>query len=289
MLVLVYDEHGGFFDHVPPPPAATVSDDLPIATLGVRVPAVVVSPWVRQAGVFGHAAGAGHPRALVFDHTSILKTIVRRFLGAAPPFMGARYAEASDLSAVMLAAPRTPQFRPFIPYTLQFAASGLLLDVQSGDRSPGVPLVQSPRSGAPEQDFCFEDAGEDLVYLRSRLSGLYLTNRFARLAAGGRPGREVRRRAEPAARPAPGAPAVAGHPGGHLGAHRSRPRDRQPGPPRTAPAARRGRPGRLTRRPRPALGRDPRRPYPLEGEQPAAARRGDHAPLSGPAVSRWRR
>ncbi len=175
MLVIVYDEHGGFYDHVPPPRAAKISDDLPIDTYGVRVPAIVVSPWVRQGGVFGHDAGAGHPGALVFDHTSILKSIVRRFLSTAPPFMGARYATASDLSAVMTAEPQTPQFRPFIPYNLQFAASGLWLDVRSADPSPGAPLVQSARNLAAEQDFCFEDAGNGFVYVRSRVSNLYLT------------------------------------------------------------------------------------------------------------------
>ena len=49
MLVITYDEHGGFFDHVAPPAAA---DDLPaMRHYGVRVPAVVVSPWVKPASV----------------------------------------------------------------------------------------------------------------------------------------------------------------------------------------------------------------------------------------------
>jgi phospholipase C len=176
MLVIVYDEHGGFYDHVPPPAAARVSADLPITAYGVRVPAIVVSPWVRQGGVFGHDAGpGGHPSALLFDHTSILKTIVRRFLGAHPPFMGDRFATASDLSAVMLNQPRQPQFRPFIPYTFQFAASNLMLAVPPGNHAPGTALVQSARSGAAEQEFCFEDAGGGFVYLRSRADNLYLT------------------------------------------------------------------------------------------------------------------
>ena len=186
MLVIVYDEHGGFYDHVPPPSAARVSDDLPITTHGLRVPAIVVSPWAGQGTVFGHDAGAaGHPAALIFDHTSILKTIARRFLSTAPPFMGARYAAASDLSSVMLATPRTSQFRPFIPYTLRFNASTLMLDVQSGNPAPGAPLVQSAANGAAEQDFAFEDAGNGFVYLRSRLSNLYVTVREP--AAAGSP------------------------------------------------------------------------------------------------------
>ena len=54
MLIITYDEHGGFYDHVPPPQAVKVSEESPINTYGVRVPAFIISPWVRQGGVFGH-------------------------------------------------------------------------------------------------------------------------------------------------------------------------------------------------------------------------------------------
>src|SRR6266516_963337 len=54
LLLIVYDEHGGFYDHVRPPAAPAVSPDLAIPTLGVRVPALVISPWVDAGSVFGH-------------------------------------------------------------------------------------------------------------------------------------------------------------------------------------------------------------------------------------------
>jgi len=62
LLVIVYDENGGFYDHVPPPPAA---DDEPgmFGRYGVRVPAIVVSPWIEPRT-------ASHT---LFDHTSIIK------------------------------------------------------------------------------------------------------------------------------------------------------------------------------------------------------------------------
>ena len=68
LLVVFYDEHGGFFDHVPPPPA---DDDDPatFGSYGVRVPALIVSPWVEARTVC----------STVFDHTSIIKTILARF------------------------------------------------------------------------------------------------------------------------------------------------------------------------------------------------------------------
>ena len=50
LLVVVYDEHGGFFDHVPPP-AADDDDPAAFGSYGVRVPALIVSPWVEPRTV----------------------------------------------------------------------------------------------------------------------------------------------------------------------------------------------------------------------------------------------
>src|SRR5439155_1455838 len=44
MLVVTYDEHGGFYDHIPPP--AANDDNADFRRHGVRVPAFVISPWV---------------------------------------------------------------------------------------------------------------------------------------------------------------------------------------------------------------------------------------------------
>ena len=65
LLVIVYDEHGGFYDHVPPP---AVHDDSGYTTLGVRVPALIVGPRVKQ--FVCHET---------FDHTTLIKTILTRF------------------------------------------------------------------------------------------------------------------------------------------------------------------------------------------------------------------
>lgn len=82
MLLIVYDEHGGFFDHVSPPVDAveyegkvarvpcpdgktSASPPFDFRRLGVRVPAIVVSPWV--------AKGRVHHQ--VFDHASIPATV----------------------------------------------------------------------------------------------------------------------------------------------------------------------------------------------------------------------
>lgn len=78
VLVVTYDEWGGFFDHVPPPRAAAPNQVDPDivggkALLGIRVPTIVASPW--------STSHKNHPRVVsqVFDHTSILKLIEWRF------------------------------------------------------------------------------------------------------------------------------------------------------------------------------------------------------------------
>ena len=66
LLIVVYDEHGGFFDHAVPPPAVPpggpVHEHFRFDRAGVRVPAILISPHVDQG--FDPTP---------FDHTSILK------------------------------------------------------------------------------------------------------------------------------------------------------------------------------------------------------------------------
>jgi phospholipase C len=84
-LLVVYDEHGGIFDHVPPPacPKDTFHSSqvdpgtgLPFQfdRLGVRVPAILISPWIKGGTVVDR----------VFDHASIPATITKFFLGKYP-------------------------------------------------------------------------------------------------------------------------------------------------------------------------------------------------------------
>jgi phospholipase C len=98
LLVVLYDEHGGFFDHVPP--AAAVPPDgntkeFSFAEYGVRVPAVLISPWLK--------AGVAHE---VFDHTSLLKYVSDKWgLGS----LGERVAAAKSFAPYIgtgLSAPR---------------------------------------------------------------------------------------------------------------------------------------------------------------------------------------
>ena len=87
VLLVVYDEHGGIYDHVPPPNCSPNAPDgfvasandtgtgMPFAfdRLGVRVPAILISPWVPKGLVVN---------GRVFEHASIPATVTKHFLGS---------------------------------------------------------------------------------------------------------------------------------------------------------------------------------------------------------------
>jgi phospholipase C len=86
LLIVLYDEHGGFFDHVVPP--ATVPPDehtqhFAFDRLGFRVPAILVSPMLD--------AGVMHT---VCDHTSLLRMAAEKWPGVTP--LGRRAQQAKD-------------------------------------------------------------------------------------------------------------------------------------------------------------------------------------------------
>jgi phospholipase C len=98
LLVITYDEHGGFYDHVPPP-AAVDDDPEKFGRLGVRVPALLVSPLVERGSTSSTVLG----RDFHFDHTSIVKTILTRFCArdGQIPAMTARVAAANHLGHLL--------------------------------------------------------------------------------------------------------------------------------------------------------------------------------------------
>ncbi|HET7545334.1 MAG TPA: alkaline phosphatase family protein [Polyangiaceae bacterium] len=73
LLIVNYDEWGGFFDHVPPPTAPIPDTDRAAGNedgrLGFRTPALLIGPW----------AAAGAVSHIQFDHTSVLKLIEWRW------------------------------------------------------------------------------------------------------------------------------------------------------------------------------------------------------------------
>jgi phospholipase C len=106
LLVITYDEHGGTYDHYPPPGHATPPDGVGAPgqfgfrfnRFGVRVPAVLVSPYI-EAGTVCRPAGRTPFDRTPFDHTSIIAT-VRNCLGLFGT-LTARDKAAPDLSCAL--------------------------------------------------------------------------------------------------------------------------------------------------------------------------------------------
>jgi len=114
VMIVDYDEHGGFFDHVSPPairtdPPTGASYTRSFETLGVRTPGFVISPFAKPSAVFNG----------VLDHTSVLKFIAQVF-GNGQPYSDVveRRSVASVADALTLDVPRPdiPAAPPLIAY-----------------------------------------------------------------------------------------------------------------------------------------------------------------------------
>jgi phospholipase C len=156
LLVITYDEHGGFFDHVPPPPNPPDDDPEVFSRYGVRVPAIVVSPLVGRRS-FSHE---------VFDHTSIIKTILLRFARQATtiPDMGKRVTNAQHLGVLLTEQqprpPETPElYRPL---------AGKIDAIRKDSTSHHMTLGANARAAAPTQ---LTDLQHDYLTIQTAFMG----------------------------------------------------------------------------------------------------------------------
>jgi phospholipase C len=161
VLIISYDENGGFFDHVVPPTAPpgtpgeyiTVPDINSVAGsggirgpigLGYRVPCLVISPFTR-GGLMVHDT---------FDHTSQLKLIRKRFGVPVPNLTAWRDGVVGDMTAAFnFAVPPNPsppkldhpllRALPKLPQCLPNAVAGSILNTYSSPLPYRVPYPQS--------------------------------------------------------------------------------------------------------------------------------------------------
>lgn len=86
LFIIIYDEHGGFFDHVPTPVTGVPSPDgivgpapynFQFDRLGVRIPAIMISPWIEKGTVL-HGPSGPYPTS-EFEHSSIPATVKKIF------------------------------------------------------------------------------------------------------------------------------------------------------------------------------------------------------------------
>jgi len=153
LFVITYDEHGGFFDHVPPPLDPPDDDPKTFNRYGVRVPAIVVSPFVGRRS-FSHE---------VFDHTSIIKTILLRFArqGNTIPDMGKRVTNAQHLGVLLTEGAARPAETPEL-----YRPLAAKIDANRKDAThEQLTLGATPRAGAKTQ---LTDLQQDYAALQTK-------------------------------------------------------------------------------------------------------------------------
>ncbi len=143
LFIHTYDEHGGFFDHVPPlpienppPPGADYTEGF--KTTGPRVPGLLVSPWVQPGKAF-------HGN---LDHTSMLQLLAEKF-GSGPEDYSAsvNHRREQGIQSVAEALTDTPALRP----------------TPSREPAPCIPVPPMQRQPQAPNECAFQKAALELV------------------------------------------------------------------------------------------------------------------------------
>jgi phospholipase C len=157
-VILVYDENGGFFDHVVPPtaPEGTAGEwlsTLPSAAggvngpigLGFRTPAMVISPFT----------AGGYLYSGTLDHTSVLKLIEKRFGVEAPNISAWRRQTVGDFAGAFNFAKAPTLTVPKLPSTSigsTAAAAEAVIQALAGALDVGIPYPLPTSNSMPAQE-----------------------------------------------------------------------------------------------------------------------------------------
>ncbi|GMH12224.1 hypothetical protein Nepgr_014065 [Nepenthes gracilis] len=161
-LLITYDEHGGFYDHVPTPVSNVPNPDGIIGPepfyfrfdrLGVRVPTILISPWIDQGTVI-HRPNGPTPYS-EFEHSSIPAT-VKKLFNLSSDFLTKRDAWAAT-----------------------FEDWFNLRDNPRDDCPEKLPEVKiSLRPWGPKEDAVLSEFQVELIQLASQLNGDYVLDTY---------------------------------------------------------------------------------------------------------------
>jgi phospholipase C len=185
LFILVFDEHGGFYDRLSPPRPVPNPDNqhshdpfFGFTRLGVRVPAILVSPLIER----------GQVDSTVFEHASVPATVKKLF--GLPAFLTARDAAAATFESVLsLSTPRTdaPITLPVPRRPRGAQDQRALLHVEASESAARAMGAPEAGSQAPLSEF-----QEALV----QLAGMMGARRHAELALSPAPTRTEHEGAE---------------------------------------------------------------------------------------------
>ena len=170
LFILTYDEHGGCYDHAPPPVAVAPDSShtklFSFDRYGIRVPAVIISPYIRPGTILrvvpnGDLPHIGPPYP--FDHTSVLATVRKCFNLKVP--LTHRDAVAPDLETCLnLENPENnPSTITTLPYTISSA------DLQQALETPMNGMQTAIHHIAAHLPAPTEDIGD---HIRQVVSGI---------------------------------------------------------------------------------------------------------------------
>jgi phospholipase C len=160
VLFIMYDENGGFFDHVPPPtpPSGTAGEFLTVdplpseasgiagpVGLGFRVPCLVVSPFSR----------GGYFCSDTFDHTSLLRFLETRFGVEVPNLSSWRRSATGDLTQALALSRRPDTSVPPLPATSlgkTDVAEQAVINALAGTEDVGMAYPLPTRNAMPRQE-----------------------------------------------------------------------------------------------------------------------------------------
>ncbi|KAF5188295.1 Non-specific phospholipase c1 [Thalictrum thalictroides] len=161
-LLITYDEHGGFYDHVPTPVSGVPSPDGIIGPepfhfrfdrLGVRVPSILISPWIEKGTVI-HEPNGPTPQSQ-FEHSSIPAT-VKKLFNLNSNFLTKRDAWAGT-----------------------FEDQFYLRDTPRNDCPEKLPEVGKPlRPWGAKEDASLSEFQVELIQLASQLNGDHVLNAY---------------------------------------------------------------------------------------------------------------
>jgi phospholipase C len=150
LFIVLFDEHGGFYDRFSPPRPVPNPDNqnsqnppFDFTRLGVRVPAVLVSPLIER----GRVDSTG------YEHASIPATVKKLF--GLPAFLTARDAAATAFESVLsLSTPRdTPMTLPPPRWPVGAQDQRALLHVEASESTARATGLPQTRSQAPLSEF----------------------------------------------------------------------------------------------------------------------------------------
>jgi phospholipase C len=174
LFLVTFDEHGGTFDHVPPPAALPPDPAAPAGQMGfrfdrsgVRVPAIAVSAWIPEQTVINGE----------YRHTSVIRTLRERWQLGAP--LTARDGGAADLGPILsLDSPRDPADwpevtpRPVAPFSMaRVSLEARLKGLCKAACFPALALAKDMRLPAPNLDQDEDYARADALALLNDVFG----------------------------------------------------------------------------------------------------------------------